>query len=323
MNAKKLIVVMSAALLGLASCGGNGGNNELTRKEVEAKLDAIVAAKPAAQTKLTAVNKTMDPSAVVGTYVFDAEAEYSHVKYTAAKTIKLSKEQSVSVTEIFAYAEGTNYVLGVVGLTDLTSKAQEATNYVVTVAKSEATYMANFAKNGIDAFILTGREHWHNGGAGISAYLKRQDIIEAENYGNRSDIVINGETITTGATEKGSYIKLADEKYSTKGEGNLTLDFDALYPNPDHPEKLHEPLLFEFNDNLLTHWYNKKAGSYKGNEWVMTYGTAETAKTNFQAADVSTAEAVARAASIVSLITGFVQADQPHGSADLYPSHWN
>ena len=104
MNAKKLIVVMSAALLGLASCGGNGGNNELTRKEVEAKLDAIVAAKPAAQTKLTAVNKTMDPSAVVGTYVFDAEAEYSHVKYTAAKTIKLSAEQSVSVTEIFAYA---------------------------------------------------------------------------------------------------------------------------------------------------------------------------------------------------------------------------
>ena len=314
MNAKKLIVVMSAALLGLASCGGNGGNNELTRKEVEAKLDAIVAATPAAQTKLTAVNKTMDPSAVVGTYVFDAEAEYSHVKYTAAKTIKLSKEQSVSVTEIFAYAEGTNYVLGL---------ASEAASYVVTVAKSEATYMANFAKNGIDAFILTGREHWHNGGAGISAYLKRQDIIEAENYENRSDIVINGETITTGATEKGSYIKLADEKYSSTGEGNLTLDFDALYPNPDHPEKLHEPLLFEFNDNLLTHWYNKKAGSYKGNEWVMTYGTAETAKTSFQAADVSTAEAVARAASIVSLITGFVQADQPHGSADLYPSHWN
>ena len=311
MNAKKLIVVMSAALLGLASCGGNGGNNELTRKEVEAKLDAIVAATPAAQTKLTAVNKTMDPSAVVGTYVFDAEAEYSHVKYTAAKTIK---ELSVSVTEIFAYAEGTNYVLGL---------ASEAASYVVTVAKSEATYMANFAKNGIDAFILTGREHWHNGGAGISAYLKRQDIIEAENYGNRSDIVINGETITTGATEKGSYIKLADEKYSSTGEGNLTLDFDALYPNPDHPEKLHEPLLFEFNDNLLTHWYNKKAGSYKGNEWVMTYGTAEIAKTSFQAADVSTAEAVARAASIVSLITGFVQADQPHGSADLYPSHWN
>ena len=314
MNAKKLIVVMSAALLGLASCGGNGGNNELTRKEVEAKLDAIVAATPAAQTKLTAVNKTMDPSAVVGTYVFDAEAEYSHVKYTAAKTIKLSKEQSVSVTEIFAYAEGTNYVLGL---------ASEAASYVVTVAKSEATYMANFAKNGIDAFILTGREHWHNGGAGISAYLKRQDIIEAEDYENRSDIVVNGETITTGATEKGSYIKLADEKYSSTGEGNLTLDFDALYPNPDHPEKLHEPLLFAFNDNLLTHWYNKKAGSYKGNEWVMTYGTAETAKTSFQAADVSTAEAVARAASIVSLITGFVQADQPHGSADLYPSHWN
>ena len=323
MNAKKLIVVMSAALLGLASCGGNGGNNELTRKEVEAKLDAIVAAKPAAQTKLTAVNKTMDPSAVVGTYVFDAEAEYSHVKYTAAKTIKLSKEQSVSVTEIFAYAEGTNYVLGVVDLIDLTSKDKEAKNYVVTVAKSEATYMANFAKNGIDAFILTGREHWHNGGAGISAYLKRQDIIEAENYENRSDIVINGETITTGATEKGSYIKLADEKYSSTGEGNLHVEFDALYPNPDHPEKLHEPLLFEFNDNLLTHWYNKKAGSYKGNEWVMTYGAAETAKTSFQAADVSTAEAVARAASIVSLITGFVQADQPHGSADLYPSHWN
>ena len=307
MNAKKLIVVMSAALLGLASCGGNGGNNELTRKEVEAKLDAIVAAKPAAQTKLTAVNKTMDPSAVVGTYVFDAEAEYSHVKYTAAKTIKLSAEQSVSVTEIFAYAEGTNYVLGL---------ASEAASYVVTVAKSEATYMANFAKNGIDAFILTGREHWHNGGAGISAYLKRQDIIEAENYGNRSDIVINGETITTGATEKGSYIKLADEKYSTKGEGNLTLDFDALYPNPDHPEKLHEPLLFEFNDNLLTHWYNKKAGSYKGNEWVMTYGTADISAKATLAGEGS-------AEDVEKIFAAAIQADAPHAEGDLASTRWN
>ena len=307
MNAKKLIVVMSAALLGLATCGGNGGNNELTRKEVEAKLDAIVAATPAAQTKLTAVNKTMDPSAVVGTYVFDAEAEYSHVKYTAAKTIKLSKEQSVSVTEIFAYAEGTNYVLGL---------ASEAASYVVTVAKSEATYMANFAKNGIDAFILTGREHWHNGGAGISAYLKRQDIIEAENYENRSDIVVNGETITTGATEKGSYIKLADEKYSSTGEGNLTLDFDALYPNPDHPEKLHEPLLFEFNDNLLTHWYNKKAGSYKGNEWVMTYGTADISAKATLAGEGS-------AEDVEKIFAAAIQADAPHAEGALASAHWN
>ena len=304
MNAKKLIVVMSAALLGLASCGGNGGNNELTRKEVEAKLDAIVAAKPAAQTKLTAVNKTMDPSAVVGTYVFDAEAEYSHVKYTAAKTIKLSAEQSVSVTEIFAYAEGTNYVLGL---------ASEAASYVVTVAKSEATYMANFAKNGIDAFILTGREHWHNGGAGISAYLKRQDIIEAENYGNRSDIVINGETITTGATEKGSYIKLADEKYSSTGEGNLHVEFDALYPNPDHPEKLHEPLLFEFENNILTHWYNKKG---KSNEWVMTYGTADISAKATLAGEGS-------AEDVEKIFAAAIQADAPHAEGDLASAHWN
>ncbi|MDY6101042.1 MAG: hypothetical protein SPI62_04160 [Candidatus Enteromonas sp.] len=316
MNAKKLIVVMSAALLGLASCGGNGGNNELTRKEVEAKLDAIVAATPAAQTKLTAVNKTMDPSAVVGTYVFDAEAEYSHVKYTAAKTIKLSKEQSVSVTEIFAYAEGTNYVLGVVDLIDLTSKDKEAKNYVVTVAKSEATYMANFAKNGIDAFILTGREHWHNGGAGISAYLKRQDIIEAENYENRSDIVINGETITTGATEKGSYIKLADEKYSSTGEGNLHVEFDALYPDPKKPEKLHEPLLFEFENNLLTHWYNKKAGSYKGNEWVMTYGTADISAKATLAGEGS-------AEDVEKIFAAAIQTDAPHAEGDLASTRWN
>ena len=316
MNAKKLIVVMSAALLGLASCGGNGGNNELTRKEVEAKLDAIVAATPAAQTKLTAVNKTMDPSAVVGTYVFDAEAEYSHVKYTAAKTIKLSKEQSVSVTEIFAYAEGTNYVLGVVDLIDLTSEDKEAKNYVVTVAKSEATYMANFAKNGIDAFILTGREHWHNGGAGISAYLKRQDISEAENYENRSDIVINGETITTGATEKGSYIKLADEKYSSTGEGNLHVEFDALYPNPNQPEKLHEPLLFEFENNLLTHWYNKKAGSYKGNEWVMTYGTADISAKATLAGEGS-------AEDVEKIFAAAIQTDAPHAEGDLASTRWN
>ena len=306
MNAKKLIVVMSAALLGLASCGGNGGSNELTRKEVEAKLDAIVAATPAAQTKLTAVNKTVDPSAVVGTYVFDAEAEYSHVKFTAAKTIKLSEEQSFAVTEIFAYAEGDNYVLG------LTS---EAASYVVTVAKSEAAYMANFAQNGIDAFILTGREHWHNGGAGISAYLKRQDIIEAENYGNRSDIVVNGETITTGATDKGSYIKLADEKYSSTGEGNLHVEFDALYPNPDHPEKLHEPLLFEFENNILTHWYNKKAGSYKGNEWVMTYGTA----------DISAKATVAgegSAETVEKVFAAAIQADAPHAEGDLASARW-
>ena len=315
MNAKKLIVVMSAALLGLASCGGNGGSNELTRKEVEAKLDAIVAATPAAQTKLTAVNKTVDPSAVVGTYVFDAEAGYSHVKFTAAKTIKLSAEQSVSVTEIFAYAEGTNYVLGVVGLTDLTSEAKEAKNYVVTVAKSEAAYMANFAQNGIDAFILTGREHWHNGGAGISAYLKRQDIIEAENYGNRSDIVVNGETITTGATDKGSYIKLADEKYSSTGEGNLHVEFDALYPNPDHPEKLHEPLLFEFENNILTHWYNKKAGSYKGNEWVMTYGTADISAKATLAGEGS-------AETVEKVFAAAIQADAPHAANDLASARW-
>ena len=309
MNAKKLIVVMSAALLGLASCG----SNEMTRKEVEAKLDAIVAAKPAAQTKLTAVNQTMDPSAVLGTYVFDAEAEYSHVKYTAAKTIK---ELSVSVTEIFAYAEGTNYVLGVFGLTDLTSKDKVAKNYVVTVAKSEATYMANFAKNGIDAFILTGREHWHNGGAGISAYLKRQDIIEAEGYENRSDIVVNGETITTGATEKGSYIKLADEKYSSTGEGNLHVEFDALYPNPKKPEKLHEPLLFEFENNILTHWYNKKGNSYKGNEWVMTYGTADISAKATLAGEGS-------AEDVEKIFAAAIQADAPHAESDLASAHWN
>ena len=320
MNTKKLAVSLSVLVLGLASCGNQG--TSLTRKEAEAKLDEIVAATPATQHQLTAKNGTMNPSAATSTYVFNGATNYSHIVFASAKELK-ANDMTYSVSELYAYLDEANYVFGYKG--KVGDDANEI-SYSVTLPSTNALVaasMAGLAQNQIDAFVECGRKHWHNGAAGLSAYLKRQDIIEAEDYENRSDIVVNGETITTGATEKGSYIKLADEKYSTKGEGNLTLDFDALYPNPDHPEKLHEPLLFEFNDNLLTHWYNKKAGSYKGNEWVMTYGTAETAKTSFQAADVSTAEAVARAASIVSLITGFVQADQPHGSADLYPSHWN
>ena len=322
MNTKKLAVSLSVLVLGLASCGNQG--TSLTRKEAEAKLDEIVAATPATQHQLTAKNATMNPSAPTSTstYVFNGATNYSHIVFASAKELK-ANDMTYSVAELYAYLDEANYVFGYKG--KVGDDANEI-SYSVTLPSTNALVaasMAGLAQNQINAFVECGRKHWHNGAAGLSAYLKRQDIIEAEDYENRSDIVVNGETITTGATEKGSYIKLADEKYSTKGEGNLTLDFDALYPNPDHPEKLHEPLLFEFNDNLLTHWYNKKAGSYKGNEWVMTYGTAETAKTNFQAADVSTAEAVARAASIVSLITGFVQADQPHGSADLYPSHWN
>lgn len=320
MNAKKLVVALSAIVLGLTSCGNGGAS--LTRKEAETKLDEIVAATPETQTKLTAQNKTVEPSEVVSTYVFDGANNYSHVTFNKAKELKVN-DASYAVSELYAYLDGANYVFGFKG--KVGDEANEV-SYVVTLSSGSALVagsMAGFAQNNINAFVECGRKHWHNGAAGLSAYLKRQDTIEAEGYENRSDIVVGDQTITTGATDKGSYIKLADEKYTSTGAGNLTLDFDALYPNPSAPEKLHEPLLFEFNNNLLTHWYNKKASSYKGNEWVMNYGFADAAKATFADAGVSDLEAAAYATAITGLISASVQADQPHGVSDLYPAHWN
>ncbi len=309
MNAKKVAVALSALVLGLTSCGQNA--KSLTRKEAEEHLDAIVAATPAAQTKLSASNTNTDPKATISTYNFDGAANYSHVKFEAAK-----KLGDVTVNELFAYLDGANFVFGFDGISN-----NEQQQWSVTLPSGNAAVaaiMAGFAQKQIDGFIKCGREHWHNGAGGLSAYLKRQDVIDQ----NKTPITVSDQTIEAGATEKDSYIVLADEKYSTTGEGNLTLDFDALYPNPEHPEKLHEPLLFEFNNNLLTHWYNKKASSYHGNEWTMNYGTVDVAKTTFEAASDSDADAVVKATQVVTLLSAAVSADQPYDEASLYPAHW-
>ena len=262
---------MSALVLGLASCG-EGNNSGLTRKQAEEKLDAIVAATPAAQNKLTASNTNTDPKATISTYVFDGEANYSHIKFEASKAWVKDGEEKVK--EVFAYAEGENYVFGL-------ALEGEAAGYKFTVAKADVAEMEGLAQAQIDAFVKCGREHWHNGAGGLSAYLKRQDKIEQ----------------------------------------NLTLDFDALYPNPEHPEKLHEPLLFEFNNNILTHWYNKKGNSYKGNEWTMNYGTANAAVTTFAEKDLGDGK-VATAKKVVEIIKGVVAIDQPYDEANLYPAKW-
>lgn len=307
MNAKKVAVALSALVLGLASCG-EGNNSGLARKQAEEKLDAIVAATPAAQNKLTASNTNTDPKATISTYVFDGEANYSHIKFEASKAWVKDGEEKVK--EVFAYAEGENYVFGL-------ALEGEAAGYKFTVAKADVAEMEGLAQAQIDAFVKCGREHWHNGAGGLSAYLKRQDKIEQ----NLTPIKVGDQTIEAGATEKGSYIRLADEKYSSTGEGNLTLDFDALYPNPEHPEKLHEPLLFEFNNNILTHWYNKKGNSYKGNEWTMNYGTANAAVTTFAEKDLGDGK-VATAKKVVEIIKGVVAIDQPYDEANLYPAKW-
>lgn len=309
MNAKKVAVALSALVLGLASCGDSG----LTRKQAEEKLDAIVAATPAAQNKLTASNTNTTPKATISTYVFDGDANYSHVKFEAGK--KLS--DAATANELFAYLDGANYVFGFDGISDNTQQKWSVT--LPSGNAAVAAIMAGFAQKQIDGFVKCGREHWHNGAGGLSAYLKRQDQIEQ----NLTPIKVGDQTIEAGATEKGSYIRLADEKYSSTGEGNLTLDFDALYPNPEHPEKLHEPLLFEFNNNILTHWYNKKGNGYKGNEWTMNYGTAEAAKTTFEAVSADdTTDAVAKATLVVTLLGSAVAADQPYDAANLYPAKW-
>ena len=313
MNTKKLAVSLSVLVLGLASCGNQG--TSLTRKEAEAKLDEIVAATPATQHQLTAKNGTMNPSAATSTYVFNGATNYSHIVFASAKELK-ANDMTYSVSELYAYLDEANYVFGYKG--KVGDDANEI-SYSVTLPSTNALVaasMAGLAQNQINAFVECGRKHWHNGAAGLSAYLKRQDIIEAEDYENRSDIVVNGETITTGATEKGSYIKLADEKYSSTGEGNLHVEFDALYPNPDHPEKLHEPLLFEFENNILTHWYNKKGNSYKGNEWVMTYGTADISAKATLAGEGS-------AEDVEKIFAAAIQADAPHAESDLASAHWN
>ncbi len=316
MNAKKLAVAMSALVLGLTSCGGN--SSTLTRKEAETKLDEIVAATPATYTKLTSTNGTTSPAAVATTYTFDATSNYSHIKFATPYAAVNTETSKVNINELFAYADGsTKYVFGYDGTTN-----GVAEKWSVTIDSSNAAafglvagLMANYAQGKINDFVKCGREHWHNGAGGLSAYLKRQDTIDQD----KKPIVVSDTTIEAGATEKGSYIALVDEKYSSTGEGNLTLDFDALYPNPENPAKLHEPLLFEFNDNVLTHWYNKKASSYAGNEWYMDYTKADIVACDFTA---STEDVAVKASTVVTYLSAKVAADQPTDEANLYPAKW-
>lgn len=316
MNAKKLAVAMSALVLGLTSCGGNS-NNSLTRKEAETKLDEIVAATPATYTKLTSTNGTTSPSAVATTYTFDAASNYSHIKFATAYAAVNTETLKVNINELFAYLDGTKYVFGFDGtnngVAEKWSVSIDSTNVAAYTAVT--ALLTNYAQNKINEFVKCGREHWHNGAGGLSAYLKRQDTIDQD----KKAIVVSDQTIEAGATEKGSYIALVDEKYSSTGEGNLTLDFDALYPNPEAPAKLHEPLLFEFNDNVLTHWYNKKASNYAGNEWYMDYSKAEIVKCDFTA---STEDVATKAATVVTYLSAKVAADQPTDEASLYPAKW-
>ncbi len=338
MNAKKLSLTLSALVLGLTSCGGNSG---LTRKEAYTKLDEIVAATPTTQTKLTSTNNTMKDvtnadgattkAGTLSTYVFDATTNYAHVTLGAGKTIALSSEADAETItlgandELFAYKSGEDYVFGVKSAyADEETGNNATTSYKVTVtSKDTVSYaaakdiMTDFAQNQIDAFVKCGREHWHNGAGGLSAYLKRQDTLDTK----QKAIAVGGETIMAGATDNGSYIALADEKYSSTGAGNLTLDFDALYPNPKQPAKLHEPLKFEFNDNILTHWYNAKASNYAGNEWTMNYGTANNTVCDYAEADNAAAGA-ALVVTVPALITALVATDQPTATSDLYPAHW-
>ncbi len=338
MNAKKLSLTLSALVLGLTSCGGDNG---LTRKEAYTKLDEIVAATPEAQTKLTSTNNTMadvtdsegnvTKAGTLATYVFDANTNYAHVTVGAAKEIKFTTSLGNvalplhSGNELFAYKSGESFVFGMKGETIDGKTTVETKSIKVTVSSTStvayaaaSAIMKDFAKTQIDAFVKCGRMHWHNGAAGLSAYLKRQDTLDQ----NKEAIVVGSETIEAGATEAGSHIVLKDEKYTSTGSGNLTLDFDALYPNPKTPEKLHEPLKFEFNNNLLTHWYNAKASSYAGNEWTMNYGTADNAACSFT--DTTDTEEAAQLAIVVpAAIAALVAVDQPTAESDLYPSHWN
>ncbi len=328
MNAKKLSLTLSALVLGLTSCGGNNG---LTRKEAYTKLDEIVAATPETQTKLTSINNTMadvgaNKARTLATYVFDATTNYSHVTLGAGKKVTIGEsELSLGAgDEFYAYkASDNSYVFGM-KVTEIKEDGTTDTNSgKVVVDSTSTTYsvidkaMENFAQKQIDAFVKCGREHWHNGAGGLSAYLKRQDTLDTK----KEDVVVGSETIQAGATDNGSHIVLADEKYSSTGAGNLTLDFDALYPVTEHPEKLHEPLKFEFNNNILTHWYNKKASSYAGNEWTMTYGTAENAECDYTVS-TDTMQNVIMPTTVQTAIAAFVAVDQPTSDDVLYTAKW-
>ncbi len=341
MNAKKLSLTLSAVVLGLTSCGGA---KTLTRQEAYAKLDEIVKATPATQTKLTSVNNTMEDvkdssgnvtskAGTLTTYVFDAEKNYAHVTLGEGRKLSYASDGEAKEIpfgagdELYAYVSGTDYVFGVKATATSTDENSSVTttqtSWKFTITSSDTVLyplaksaMDNFAAKQINAFVVCGREHWHNGAGGLSAYLKRQDTLDQ----NKQQIVVGSETIEAGATEKGSYIALADEKYTSTGDGNLVLDFDALYPNPDTPAKLHEPLKFEFNNNLLTHWYNKKASSYAGNEWTMNYGTADAKDCAFE--EKTTVADKAASIAIPALIAALVAIDQPTDSSVLYPAKW-
>ena len=318
MNAKKLTLTMSALVLGLTSCG----TKTLTRQEACTKLDEIVKATPAAQTKLTAVNQTMEDlkddkgnvttkAGVMTTYVFDAEKNYSHVTFGSGREITVAdkKYAIASGDEFYAYATETGYVYGL-------KFSNTSAKLAVESSDASNALMKDFAKTQINAFVTYGRENWHNGAGGLSAYLKRQDTLDAK----KEDVVVGSETIQAGATEgtKKSHIALKDEKYTSSGDGNVVLEFDALYPDAG-VAKLHEPLKYEFNNNILTHWYNKKGNNYAGNEWTMDYGKSTITECSYSDAGLV---ATALCTLVPTIISTLVAIDAPTDTANNYATVW-
>lgn len=294
MKANKILILASAAIMGLAACGqaeepAEEGKN-LTRAEAETVLKDVATGKYEEQSKLTCFHKTGNEEGKGEdniTYVFDGEAKKAEITFAQKYTIK----------DVGDIAAGTQYFFSVGSDLSVTfvkkagttvQKAVIASNKVSELGVLTGTDTIGFAKAQVERFVKSGREHWHNSAYGISYYLQQQDILDAQS--DKETIKVGTTDIEAGATiskktaedgtvsyVKGKRIKIVDEKYTQYEKSNrLEFELDALYPGtadaPVAEAKLHEPFKFKYDGNILRYWHNLKG---TGNQWTMNYGVAE------------------------------------------------
>lgn len=242
MNANKNILVLAAAsLMALSACGKDAS---LTRAQAEEHLDAISKATPAEQKKLT-INNGAD----VRTY--DAESGYIHAKFTQEADEKNSNPAKNNI-EIYAYVKDG---VGSLYYTDGETKTYYVNSSIADTIKSAA-------KSKVAAKVSASQAQAKT----LFNYFKDADSADADS--NKSTFG----SIEAGATDPSAswkaYLTFADEKYTSSGEGNLLLEWTAIYPTEKPAE---EPLVYEWKDNLLVHTKNGKSGA----ESTFNYGKAD------------------------------------------------
>ena len=225
MKANKLFVLTTAMVLTLTACGGG---SKLTRAETIDKLETISKATPATQTRVTAsVTKRGGSTTECQA---DEEGKYLHTKVHTAKT------SSAEATDSEVYAK----IGDASALTVLYTDTSGNKYFYQGNSSDFCSIVEKGIKAKVDAYVANSQGQ----AAYIEGYLKNGD--SAMNANEKTEI----NSIEAGATPKGSYLLFQNEKYTSKGDDQLSMDWEAVYPKeggkPEH-------IVYEWNDNLLTY----------------------------------------------------------------------